>query len=79
MFGWEVTREDVENVLKANGKTVASFGGDEFDFDVFVDGCVDCIDCGAVEKSAMCGDDMSEQIDYANLSIYEQLVEAGKL
>ena len=78
-MAWEVTRDDVENVLSANGITVAKFGGDEHDWDYWVDGCMDVIDCDEVERSALYGDDMDEQIDYANLSIYEQLVEAGKI
>lgn len=78
MFGWEVTREDVENVLNANNVN-SSMAPNTNEWDEFVDECFDIIDKDLVTKEALYGDDMDEQIDYANLSIYEQLVEAGKL
>ncbi len=78
-MAWEVTREDVEAVIRMNNVNSSKFGGDENAFDEWVDKCFDNIDHDLVERSALCGNDMSEQIDYANLSIYEQLIEAGKL
>jgi len=78
-MAWKVTREDVENVLNENGVTVVTCDHDEERYDVFVDECYELIDTDKVEHDVLYGNDMSAQVDYANLSIYEQLVDADKI
>jgi len=77
-MAWEVTRDDVENVLIAN-KVNSSMTTTSEEWDEFVDECYDLINCDEVERDVLHGETMDEQIDYANLSIYEQLVIAGKI
>jgi len=77
-MAWEVTVDDVRNVLENNGKTRNNFESDQA-WDEFVDECHSDINLDEVERDVLHGETMDEQIDYANLSIYEQLVIAGKI
>ena len=73
-MAWETTTEDVLNVLEQNGVTV------------YVDmeeGKIEeihsALDMDAIEKAALYGDDMDDQIKYAYCEIQTQLVELNIL
>lgn len=60
---FEITTDDVEIVLRRMGRT------DDPD-EIF-----DQLDCGAIEKAALYGDDMDEQTRYAYEEIETQIKE----
>lgn len=68
-LAWEVTTEDVKNVLDRNNVDVNDYE--------FLDTCMDTIDGNAVEREALRGDDMLEQSDLAEQEIERQLIDAG--
>lgn len=55
-MAWEVTDEDIETVLERLG---ASHGPEH------IEEARDALDCEAVEKAALYGNSMNEQIEYA--------------
>ena len=65
---WETTVDDVFNTLKSLGvkKTTEE-----------VKAILDDLDTDKIEKEALRGDDMDEQLDYAYLEIKEQIIEMG--
>ena len=75
---WKVTRETVEQVLVKNNLN-SSMATTNDEWNEYVDECFTAINIDTVKREASYGCNMPEQIDYANLSIYEQLVEAGKI
>lgn len=65
---WEVTDEDVRTVLDRMGMS-----SDEG----MVERVLSNLDMDAVEKAALHGDDMSDQIDYAYVEIEDQIIGMG--
>jgi hypothetical protein len=65
---WETTVDDVFNTLKSLGvkKTTEE-----------VKAILDDLDTDKIEKEALRGDDMDEQLDYAYLEIKDQIIEMG--
>lgn len=74
---YEVTVEDVENVLRSNSLAVANTDGKSFEA---MANEVHCnLDFDLIEQAALAGDDLDEQTDYANDEIACQLREMGIL
>lgn len=74
---YEVTEEDVENVLRSNSLAVANTNGKSFESmanEVFPQ-----LDFQLIEEAALAGDALDEQTDYANDEIARQLREIGIL
>lgn len=74
---YQATEEDVENVLISNSLSVANTMGKSFRSianEVFGN-----LDFDLIEQSALYGDDLEEQTDYANDEIARQLRELGIL
>ncbi len=74
---YEVTVEDVENVLASNPLEIPLAPGETLEAraaELFGD-----LDFGMAEEAALCGDDLDEQTDYANDEIARQLRERGIL
>lgn len=74
---YEVTEEDVENVLRSNSLAVANTNGKSFESianEVFPQ-----LDFQLIEEAALAGDGLDEQTDYANDEITRQLREVGIL
>jgi len=63
---WETTTEDVMNVCKNNGERITEAQAEEI---------LDRLDTDKIEKEALRGDDMDEQVDYAYIEIWEQIVD----
>lgn len=78
MFAFEVTEQDVENVLRINAIKVANSGGKSFSHmaeDILPD-----LDTGRVADAALSGGDtLDEQTDAAYEEIRKILVEDGVL
>jgi len=70
MSAWEITSEDIIIVLSNMGYEEPSERQVEAAFDV--------VDADKVERAALYGDDMSDQVDMANIEIEEQLIEHCK-
>lgn len=71
---FEITADDVANVLSSNvlhgqwkGRAVKALAEE----------LLEQLELDKVEAAALCGDDISEQTDYAHDAIAEQLVAAG--
>ena len=64
-LAWETTTEDVINVCRNNGEKISEDKASEIH---------DQLDMDKIEKAALRGDDMDEQIDYAYIEIWEQIV-----
>lgn len=76
-YAYQVTEEDVENVLRSNSLAVANTNGKSFESianEVFGN-----LDFDLIEHAALCGDDLDEQTDYANEETARQLREMGIL
>lgn len=74
---YEVTEEDVENVLRSNSLAVANTNGKSFESmanEIFPQ-----LDFQLIEEAALAGDELDEQTDYANDEIARQLREIGIL
>lgn len=74
-FAYQVTEEDVHNVLSSNALAVANTNGKSFESiacEVFPD-----LDFDLIEQAALYGDDIDEQTDYANDEIARQLRAMG--
>ena len=74
---YEVTEEDVENVLRSNSLAVANTNGKSFESianEVFPQ-----LDFQLIEEAALAGDELDEQTDYANDEIARQLRQIGIL
>lgn len=65
---WETTVDDVLNVLKEEGVSKTEEEAESI---------LDDLDHDKIEKEALRGDNMDEQVDYAYLEIKEQLIEMG--
>ena len=74
---YEVTPEDVENVLRSNSLAVANTNGKSFES--MAEELHGDLDFGLIEQAALAGDDLDEQTDYANDEIARQLREKGVL
>lgn len=80
VFGYtayEVTVEDVANVLYSNSVAVANTNGKSFES--MSEELHGDLDFGLIEQAALAGDDLDEQTDYANDEIARQLREMGVL
>lgn len=74
---YEVTEDDVENVLRSNSLGVANTNGKSFESianEIFPQ-----LDFQLIEEAALAGDDLDQQTDYANDEITRQLREIGIL
>lgn len=74
---YQVTEDDVENVLRSNALSVANTMGKSFESianEIFGN-----LDFDLIEQAALFGDDLDEQTDYANDEIARQLRELGIL
>jgi hypothetical protein len=76
-MAYEITEEDVENVLRANSLSVANSNG--LSFAALAELHFFSIDADRVEAAALHGDEMEEQTQYANEEIALQLRELGVL
>jgi len=74
---YEVTVEDVENVLRSNSLAVANTDGKSFE--AIANELHGNLDFDLIEQAALAGDDLDEQTDYANDEIARQLREMGIL
>ena len=74
---YEVTEEDVENVLRSNALAVANTNGKSFES--MANELLGHLDLDLVEQAALYGDDLDEQTDYANDEIARQLRVMGVL
>lgn len=74
---YEVTVEDVENVLRSNSLAVANTDGKSFE--AMANELHGNLDFDLIEQAALAGDDLDEQTDYANDEIARQLREMGVL
>ena len=70
MSAWEITSEDIIIVLSNMGYEEPS--------ERQVEAALDVVDADKVERAALYGDDMSDQVDMANIEIEEQLIEHCK-
>jgi hypothetical protein len=76
-MAYQVTEEDVENVLRFHSLSVANTNGKSFESianEVFSD-----LDADRIETAALYGNDLDEQTGYANDEIAIQLRELGIL
>lgn len=76
-LAYEVSEDDVENVLRSNSLAVANTNGKSFESianEVFPQ-----LDFQLIEEAALAGDALDEQTDYANDEIARQLREIGIL
>lgn len=65
-MAWETTVDDVITVCTNNGETVTEEQAENI---------IENLDHYKIEKEALHGDDMLEQLDYAYGEIWEQIVE----
>lgn len=63
-MAFEITQEDVENVLQQHGVAFTEQEAQEL---------FDELDHGSVEQAALYGNDMDEQTNYAYVEIWNQL------
>ena len=69
--GWETTEDDIRDVLEKHGVDTFPIASDDItDFD---------IDHVAIEKEAMRGDSMYDQLELAHKEIAAQLIGLGVL
>lgn len=76
-LAYEVSEDDVENVLRSNSLAVANTNGKSFESmanEIFPQ-----LDFQLIEEAALAGDDLDQQTDYANDEIARQLREIGIL
>jgi hypothetical protein len=64
---WETTTDDVRMALIRMGYVDDQFSDDE------IEDILDRLDTDAIERAALRGDEMSEQIDCANFEIENQI------
>lgn len=75
---WEVTEEDIEDVLRENSLLVVDSGGATFA--AMAAGILYTLDCGRVSAAAVAGgDDMESQTEASHREIRAILVETGVL
>jgi hypothetical protein len=65
-MAWETTVDDIVTVCANNGETVTEEQAENI---------IENLDYYKIEKEALHGDDMLEQLDYAYDEIWEQIVE----
>lgn len=74
---YQISEEDIENVLNSNSLAVADDKGQSFEsmaVEIFPS-----LNFELIEQAALYGDDLMEQTDYANDEIARQLREVGIL
>lgn len=76
-FAYQVTEEDVENVLRNNSLAVANSLGKSFES--MANEVFGSLDFGLIEKAALMGGDLDVQTEYADDEIARQLREIGVL
>lgn len=76
-MAYEVTEEDVENVLRRNSLRVSNTKGKPFE--AMASEIFEHLDVSLIEDAALKGDDLNEQTDYAYDEITRQLREQGVL
>ena len=75
-LAFEITREDVETVCINNGTTPNDAPTPQ-EWEEFINECMDVLDFDLIESSALCGDDMDDQVAYAYEEITSQLIDKG--
>jgi hypothetical protein len=76
-IAFQITEEDVENVLRSNALHAANTNGKSFE-SIAAEICDD-LDHGKIESAALYGNDMEQQTNYACDEIARQLREKGIL
>lgn len=67
-MAWETTIDDVMNVFTEDGEKITREKAEEV---------LNNLDHDRIEKAALYGDDMLEQVKYAKIEIQKQIVEKG--
>lgn len=75
---WEVSNDDIETVCRNSGTTPHEYATPQ-EWEQYIDSCRDYLDMELIEASALCGDEMSEQCEYASTEIKSQLIDAGMI
>jgi len=65
---WETTTEDIQNVCREHGEEISDERAEEI---------LGMLDTDKIEREALRGDDMLEQVESAYMEIWEQIVNLG--
>lgn len=76
-LAFQISEEDVENVLRSNWEAVSNTNGKSFE-DMSIE-LLARLDLDLVEQAALMGDDIDQQTDYAHDEITRQLRQQGVL